>query len=299
MISNGCFLTSAQWRSRSSIRDVISAGRAARSKESWGRCWVSFALGEEVVSNVVSLFVPVLTDEVVAEIESRFADAPLCVQGPQPLSGDGWLLLGFEQGRGPVHDVGIAADHDGYERLWEASGLGGEPPVVDFEDVVVVWFAVGHSSSCPNLRLDDIVIDREARQVWPLVVMPDNPVVCTEDLAGSYQFVAGLERTRLPVGPFEIGLDPQPNGGLFGGIEVNADLSRSGASVSPTEIGESEPLPPRSGTIVETVGSSKYAFDTNYGIGYLGVVNDVHWLSLRRSSPSPGPTPSRTTATSW
>jgi hypothetical protein len=245
--------------------------------------------------NVVSLGLPVVTDEVATELDGLFAGEPLCVEGrdpadlvppgPQPLAGDGWRMLAWEQGRGPAHEVGIATDHASYEQLWQRTKLEGAPPAADFASEVVVWFAIGHGSSCPNQRMDEVIVDRDRAQVYPLVVNPDLAVVCTDDLAGAYQFVAALERDELPPGPFEIGLGGGGGGELWRSRWVDADLSQPGSVAGADDIGKPPPRYPRSGTIQEPFGSFRYVMDASCGIGYLGVINDVHWVTATDEIP--------------
>jgi hypothetical protein len=248
-----------------------------------------YSLSTNTIANVVELGVGILTDEVAADLESRFACDPLCISGadtsdfpapgPQPSSGDGWVMLGWEQGTGPAHHVGIASDQAAYEALWKETGLSDLAPDVDFVNDVVVWFAVGHGSSCPDLRMDEVIVDTERAQVYPFVVMPGAPMTCTADLAGAYQFVAALQRSALPAGSFEIGLDGGGDGELFRSLQVETDLSVPGAVASTGEVGKARSEPPRSGIVVETIGKSPYAFDASCGIGYLGVINDTHWVT--------------------
>jgi hypothetical protein len=228
-------------------------------------------------------------------MDEEFAGEPLCVSGadpedlaqpgPQPASGDGWMMLAWEQDRGPAHEVGIATDQESYERLWADTQLGGPPPEVDFDVDVVVWFAEGHGSSCPNLRMDEVIVDRELSQVYPLIVSPDNPMACTDDLAGAYQFVAALERAELPSGPFEIGLGGG-DGELWRSLWVDTDLTAPGAVAGPDDVGQPPPQHPRSGTIQEPFGRFRYAMDASCGIGYLGVINDVDWVAATGDIPA-------------
>jgi hypothetical protein len=191
--------------------------------------------------NIVQLGLEVVTDELASALEAEFANEPLCVEGPdpeelvqpgpQPLAGDGWVMLGWEQGQGPAFEFGIATDQASYERLWGDTQLDGPPPTVDFGVDVVVWFSEGHGSSCPNLRLDEIIVDRERSQVYPLIVDTDNSLACTSDLVGTYQYVAALDRAELPAGPFEIGLGGG-DGELWRSLHVDADLTVPGSVVA-------------------------------------------------------------------
>ncbi len=262
----------------------------------------SFAVGVDVTANVTEVSVPYVSEEVVAELEERFPGEPFCldggdpadqpVAGPQPSEGEGWSLVGYEHmdARGKNYRTGVAADAKGYRRLWERTGLKGAPAEVDFEQDVVLWFAVGHGSACPNMRLDDIVVDQESPAVYPAIVDVDGNVACTDDLAGVYQFVVALDRERLPGGPFVVGLSA-PDGYGVGRDQtvVEIDLSEPGASankgdIHPAVAAGKEP-PARSGTFVEPYGAWDYLIDTTCGIGYLGVLNDIHWITDEADLP--------------
>lgn len=204
------------------------------------------------VNNIVELGVPVMTEELASALDDAFAGEPLCVDGadpedapqpgPQPLAGDGWSMLGWEEGDGPAHEVGIATDQATYEQLWERARLEGGLPSVDFESDIVVWFAIGHGSSCPNQRMDEVIVDRARSQVYPLIVNPDPVVACTDDLTGAYQFVAAIPRAELPPGPFELGLQGG-DGDLWRSLSIDADLTIPGSVVGLEGEGSAEPSP--------------------------------------------------------
>ena len=274
------------------------AGRVGDFVERWD-IQAGYSWGN--ADNIVHLSLGVVTDEVAEALDEEFAGKPLCIDGadpqdlvepgPQPMIGEGWVMLASEQGSGPAHEVGLATDKESYERLWQSTQLGGSPPEVDFKSVVVVWFAVGHGSSCPNLRMDEVIVDGERDQVYPVVVHPDDPMACTDEPAGSYQFVAALERAELPSGPFEIGL-PSGDGELWRSLWVETDITVPGAVAGRDDIG-SRPRYARSGTTQETIGRFQYAMDASCGISYLGVINDVHWIERSMRCPLRGLTPSR------
>ena len=202
-------------------------------------------------NNIVELRLPVVSEELAMALDAEFAGEPLCVEGPdpqdlpepgpQPVAGDGWRMLGWEQGSGPAYEVGIATEQGAYERLWQQSGLGGTRPDVDFVSEVVVWFSEGHGGSCPNLRMDEVIVDHDRSQVYPLIAHLDEAVACTSDLAGAYQFVAAVERAELPPGPFEIGLGGG-DGELWRSLRIDTDLTLPGAVAGPDDI---EKLPER------------------------------------------------------
>lgn len=173
---------------------------------------------------VVTIGVTVLFPDVVAEIESRFAGERVCIEGadpadvppdgPQPQAGEGWRLLADQDETGGPYRTGIAADMDAYEALWAAVGLKGDPPAVDFETEVVVWFGAVHGSSCPRLRLDDVVLNAE-RSLLHAVITRWELGACTADAIG-HAYVVAVQRAMLPPGGFTIQLQAEdPPGGVI------------------------------------------------------------------------------------
>jgi hypothetical protein len=136
------------------------------------------------------------------------------------------------------------------------------------------------------MRMDEVIVDREREQVYPLVVNTDQAIACTDDLSGAYQFVAALERAELPPGPFEIGLDGGGGGALWRGRWVDVDLSQPGSVAGEDDIGKPPRRYPRSGTLQEPFGSFRYVMDASCGAGYLGVINDTHWVTDRQGLPA-------------
>ena len=244
-------------------------------------------VGGSVIQGVVYLHVGALTKKLRREIERRFSGEPLCVSGrdpaklpapgPQPDGGEGWRLLADEHG-GARRQVGLAADAEGLPALWEF--LDTPLPEVDFEKHVVISFGVSYSGSCPDIRLDDVVVDGAV--VHPEIVNLSKELVCTDDY-NPHTYVVALERSRLPSGPFAVQLQAEtwsytkPEQRLL----VDADLSRKGAvpesgAVRP-DASLSEPTLDRSGLITEPEVSHLYRLDTRCGVEWLGEVNDVAW----------------------
>ncbi|MDH3190841.1 MAG: hypothetical protein OEM39_09440, partial [Acidimicrobiia bacterium] len=149
---------------------------------------IDFGSGTYENKGVVGLDVSRMTPELEAVLEG-FAGEPLCVNvpdqsllpelGPQPSVGDGWRLLADEAMVGEPYRTGIAFDAESLAALWLTIGLNQTIPDVDFESEVVIWFGAVYGSSCPNLRLDDVVVD--GATIYALIVLPDNPLACTDD----------------------------------------------------------------------------------------------------------------------
>lgn len=241
---------------------------------------------------VVEVDVGVLADEKIEALAERYAGEPICVTGvdpatrpapgPQPLVGDGWRLLADERGAGPGWRTGIAFDDASLAALWAEAGLTDEPPSVDFATEVVIWFGAVYGSSCPDLRLDDVVVDPVRAIVHAEIVLPGDQLICTSD-ANPYAYVVAVERDRLPDGPFAIQLDAAdlPSGVRESRTIVEVDLSTPGSVAAPGEVhpdtSAPEPDVLGSGAIVEPGVEMPYRLDTRCGIGWLGEVNDVAW----------------------
>lgn len=248
--------------------------------------WISVQQG------VVGIGVGVLTDERLAAINEGFGDQPICVEGtdpadapaagPQVPEGDGWRLLADEQGVGQPYRTGIASDPASYRQLWAVVGLPGDPPAVDFESEVVIWFGAVYGSSCPDLRLDDVVVDRDRELVYAEIVMVDPPSACTAD-ANPRAYVVAVNRSKLPSGPFaiQLGADDPPAGASEERTLVDTDLSQPGSVAGPGEVHGDPSLPEpfvnESGAIVEPGFPAPYRLSVHCGIEWLGYVNDIAW----------------------
>jgi len=248
--------------------------------------------GVYVTQGVVHVGVGVLKEERIVAIEQRFAGESICIEGsdpadvpaegPQPKQGDGWRLLADEQGIGQPYRTGIATDQASYERLWTDIGLSGEPPSVDFESEVVIWFGAVFGSSCPNLRLDDVVVAPERALVHSVIVLVDPPVACTAD-ANPHAYLVALERTRLPSGPFaiQLGANDPPGGAPEERTVVDVDLSQSDAVAGPGDVHPDPALPEpfvlESGSFLEPGIEYPYRLFVHCGIEWLGRFNDFAW----------------------
>ena len=250
------------------------------------------ASGTYVDRGVVYLSIGPLTRDRIAAVEASFAGQPICLEGvdpalvppegPQPLEGDGWVLLADAKGAGQPYRTGIAYDEASYEELWRMIGLEDERPPVDFVSEVVIWFGAVFSGSCPDIRLDDVVVDRERSIVHAHIVALDAFGACTAD-ANPHAYVVALQRSRLPAGPFaiQLGAEDPPAGVPEERTVVNADLSKPGAVALPGQIAGDPALPEpqveEPGTIVETGYPFDYRQWVHCGLEWLGPINGVMW----------------------
>lgn len=245
-----------------------------------------------VTQGVVGINIGVLREDRIAAVEERFAGERVCIEGadpadvpaegPQPQQGDGWRLLADARGVGQAYRTGIATDPASYERLWADIGLTGDPPAVDFQSQVVVWFGAVYGSGCENLRLDDVVVDQARALVHAEIVLADSPAGCAGD-ANPYAYVVALERARLPSGPFaiQLGVDGPPRGAPEERTLVDVDLSRPGAVAGPGDVHPDpslpEPIVNESGVTIEPGFPAPYRLRIHCGIEWLGYVNEIAW----------------------
>jgi len=163
--------------------------------------------GDLVMQNVASVFLEVLDPALVADLASAVPSGAVCVEGaepadvvpagPQPQSGDGWRLLADEAGAGMPYATGFAGTASELAELWRTIGLDSPLPDIDFEHEVVVWFGPAVSSSCSDIRMDDVVFDPTAAVLSPVIVQPGGARICTKD-ANPHAYVVAFERDRLP-----------------------------------------------------------------------------------------------------
>jgi hypothetical protein len=249
---------------------------------------VGHATGTLINKGVVSAEVGYLTPDVVALLNREFAGEPVCisgqppelapVEGPQPTAGLGWRLLTDQDETGESYRTAIAYDDESYDSLWRSARLTGEPPPVDFDSEVAIWFGAVHGSSCPRLRLDDVVIDEGARLVYSEITDLDRVGACTAD-AIPHAYVVALERSLLPGAPFTIQLSADPAVDKER-TTVEVDLSAPGSTADTGDIhGEQshpeEPLGP--GAIVELGFVARYRQSTHCGLEWIGPINNVYF----------------------
>lgn len=249
--------------------------------------------GTLVTQGVVSIWAGVLTPERVALIEAEFSGERVCLEGmdpadapapgPQQPAGIGWRLLATEP-TGSAYRTGIAWDAASLEEVWAASGVSAPIPAVDFGADVVIWFGAVYGSSCPDLRLDDVVVDGARRIVHADLVLVGAPMSCTSD-ANPRAFLVAVQRWALPAPTFAIQLTAEdPPGGVpEERTLVEADLRVPGSVAAPGQVHADpdlmQPDPPfvESGNTIETEIPNQYRFTVHCGVEWLGTLNDVTW----------------------
>ncbi len=247
----------------------------------------------DVIRGHVNLQIPVLSEENLSAIAERFPGEPICVDGlpadqfvepgPQPESGDGWTLIYEQKNAGLPYATGLAWDLDSFHALLEGiEGLDDLDVDVDFENQVVIWFGAVFASSCPNIRMDDVIVDGDT--IYPTIVDTDNSFVCTAD-ANPHTYLVGLDRSRLPEPPFYVQINPDLD---FDRLRVDADLGEAGSIAAPGEVGPDPnppgPEPERSGTVIEPGYPWQYEIDLACGWDWLGEINSYQWVA---STPIP------------
>lgn len=164
------------------------------------------SLGVDTINNVVKLEAksddPTLKERLEAPHGGMLVVNVYPMPGPwaNVESGDGWRLLFADSRRGgdSAYTIQLAVDEPAWLRLWEQLGVEDDAPSVDFATELVAVFRHGIGSSCPELRLDDVVINRQSLIVYTVTSDPLEPRMCTADLAGSADFAVALNRARLP-----------------------------------------------------------------------------------------------------
>jgi hypothetical protein len=254
---------------------------------------VADTAGSMVNKGVVTIGVGVLTPERVALVEAAFAGQPVCIDGqdpadvpapgPQQPAGDGWRLLATEP-TGQPYRTGIAWDAASLADLWAEAGVDADIPAVDFQTDVVIWFGAVYGSSCPDLRLDDVVVDGDRRMVHAEIVLVDPPGACTGDAAPRAYLVA-VPRSRLPAPTFaiQLGAEDPPGGAPEERTLVEADLRVPGSVAEAGQV-HADPTLMRpdaeyatSGDTIEIEISNMYLMSVHCGVEWLGTLNDVTW----------------------
>jgi hypothetical protein len=208
--------------------------------------------GHSVPAGLVQVWAGELDEEHLAPL-ADLAGPRLCVEGvdsdevirdgPQPTEGDGWRLLGAEHS-GMTYRTGVATTQEQYAGLWTESGVSGDPPAVDFDREIVIWFGAVYGSGC-EVRLDDVSIDAAQRLIYADLVVPGVHQGCPDD-ANPAAYVVAVERDRLPEGGFavQLGPDDPPSGVPEERTLVDVDLRSPGSTAQDDEIHVDEELVP-------------------------------------------------------
>jgi hypothetical protein len=142
----------------------------------------------------------------------------------QPSSGPCWRLIGAFDSDLP-YTVAVAVNPAQLATQWQRYGLPGNPPAWDPSGELAVILSEGIGSSCPELRLDGVVVDANARLVYGRFSDPLAPRVCTADLVGAKTFVVALAKDKLPPSPFTLLLDKACESGCGQGLSsITVDL---------------------------------------------------------------------------
>jgi hypothetical protein len=121
--------------------------------------------------------------------------------------------------------VSVATTSLEWQEVWDSIDSGTPPPAVDLASEIVATFADGVGSSCPDLDLDDVVIDGANSRIYVVDSNPLGNVPCTADLAGAVVFVVAIERAALPSSPFVVSLtSPDDCTGIPCAAAVEVDL---------------------------------------------------------------------------
>lgn len=236
------------------------------------------------VSGVVEVWVGDITVERVAAVLEVAGDDPVCIngwepgfwppEGPQPDGGDGWRYLGeVDASMGFDATPRLAANAATWAALWLEFGQGTEPPV-DFEVEIAVALEIGHSSSCPETRLDGVII--EATLIYPEIVQTTRSRACTSDYNPRIYFFT-VARDRLPDPPFLLVSRRES----VWATQVNTDLSGPGSTPAPGDGKSVSVTPPLRVTtyplIVEPGYPWSLVLQLSCGIERLGEVNGYSW----------------------
>jgi hypothetical protein len=162
--------------------------------------------------------------------------------------------------------------------------VSGEPPAVDFEQEIVIWFGAVYGSGC-EVRLDDVVVDADRGIVHADLVVPGVHQACNSD-ANPAAYVVALQRDQLPEGGFAVQLGPEdpPSGVPEERTVVDVDLRSPGSTARDEEIHLDEELidqPDRhvvgAGGFIETGYPAYYDLDLSCAFSTFGPINAVVW----------------------
>lgn len=212
------------------------------------------------VQGYVEVWVGLLTEENVTIATEVIGDLPACITGrdpattpapgPQPAGGEGWTYLLEVDAIPGSESSTFVEDAASLALVLEKLGVTGEPSPVDFEQQVVLVLVHGHSGSCPDTRLDAILVEGDL--VYAVIPTITDQMACTADW-NPRTYLAAVDRSILPPPPFRIETTDRP-----------------------------EPPPPfRQAShrpyIIEPTFPWFLILDVDCGADYLGEINGVHW----------------------
>jgi hypothetical protein len=220
---------------------TAAAGRPSIDRSAFGQSPRLAAVGVAVIALVAIVGVAVLGSRLpgpaVADpsgtVAAEAPPAPSAVP-TLPTADEAWRLVAtLRHGGNAAYRVHAATSEGEFEQLWAAVGDEAPLPAIDLSREIAVSFSHGVGTSCPNLVLDEVVIDRDARKVFSVTSNPDGQMACSADLAGAVEFVVAINRDALPPRPFTVQLnDPQSCAGMTC-ASVEVDLSDPTVSPAP------------------------------------------------------------------
>jgi hypothetical protein len=176
-----------------------------------------FEVSLDTINNVVAVQAQSNDPAARSKLESPYDGKVIANVLPLPgawsnnMKGDGWqLLAALERSAEWAYRVGVATSQDEWKGLWQQLSPGMDAPAIDFENEIAVVFGEAHGSSCPDVRFDNLVIDRAQAVVHDEVSNPLGPIPCTADLSGAQVFVLAVAREALPPMPFTVQLKDVP-----------------------------------------------------------------------------------------
>jgi len=238
------------------------------------------------VQGYVEIWVGWLTPENITAVSEVVGGVPVCLsgqdpattpaEGPQPAGGEGWAYLGEADTMLDSELPRILAEPVALASVWKELGLEGVAPVVDFDRQVVFSLVIGHSGSCPDTRLDDVVVDGDL--VYAVIPTITDEMGCTADWVPRTYLVA-VDRNRLPAPPFQITAQEESFGAR---VAITTDLRVPGSAPAEGDVVPAEAGPVREPTpmpyIIEPgFPSPPMIVDPACGVDYLGEINNVHW----------------------
>lgn len=191
----------------------------------------SIVLALDTINNVVVLEAMSNDAGLKLRLEARFGGRLVANMHPLPgpwqnrPDGEGWRLLSAGTMSGSMaYTVRVASTDAEWLALWTELAIGTEMPEVDFNTEIVAAFGEGISNSCPELRLDDVVINTTLGLVYSVTSDPLAHLSCNFDLAGAALFVVALARSALPDSPFTVRLRQELICGRCHEEELTVDL---------------------------------------------------------------------------